>query len=271
MREREQPDAGELRHLGCLRGRRVHRLARAAALVLGERRLVDEDVGAVRCLDDVWRGRGVAGQREFPPRPSRTEHRVRGDDRAVGQRQRLARLEHPALPAGGHAERVGRGDVEAARPLVLDERVAERADTVLDGERLDHILTALEPLARRQLDERERVRQPPEERTQRSEEVADPKRPVHGQRQLVAAAQREGLEHPRQAEEVVGVEVGEEDLLEVDEPAGRALQLPLRPLGAVEEQPLAAAADEQRCGRALRGRHRGRRPEEDDVKIHGAR
>ena len=75
---------------------------------------------------------------------------------------------------------------------------------------------------------------------------------------------------PGQAEEVVGVEVREEDLLQVGQADRRALQLPLRPLAAVEEEPLAAAADEQRRRPALRGRHRGGRAEEDDVEIHAA-
>ena len=89
------------------------------------------------------------------------------------------------------------------------------------------------------------------------------------ERQL-AAAQRERLEHPRQPEVVVGVEVREEDLVEVDEPDRRAQQLALRPLAAVEEQPLAAAADEQRARRALRGRRARRGAEEDDVEVHRA-
>ena len=102
------------------------------------------------------------------------------------------------------------------------------------------------------------------------EELAQAVRPVDRERRLVAAAQRERLQHPRQAEEVVGVEVREEDLLEVGQADRRALQLPLRPLAAVEEEPLAAAADEHRRGSALRGRHRRGGTEEDDVEIHAA-
>ena len=64
------------------------------------------------------------------------------------------------------------------------------------------------------------------------------------------------------------MEVSEEDLAELDEPDGRAQHLPLRPLRAVDEQALAAAAHEQRARRALRGRHRAGRTEEDEVEIH---
>ena len=63
--------------------------------------------------------------------------------------------------------------------------------------------------------------------------------------------------------------VREEDLLELDEPDVAAQELSLRPLGAVEEKPIAAPPDERRAERALRGRHRARRPEENDVQLHG--
>jgi hypothetical protein len=67
------------------------------------------------------------------------------------------------------------------------------------------------------------------------------------------------------------VEVREEDLLELHEADVGAEQLALRPLPAVEEQPVAAAADEGGRETALRGRCRPGRPEEDDVEVHGAR
>ena len=70
---------------------------------------------------------------------------------------------------------------------------------------------------------------------------------------------------------MVGVEVGEEDLLEVDEADVRAQQLPLRALAAVDQDPLAAATDERRGGAALGGGRGAGRPEEDDVEIHGGR
>ena len=70
---------------------------------------------------------------------------------------------------------------------------------------------------------------------------------------------------------MVRVEVGEEHLLEVDEPHVGAQELPLRALGAVDEQPLASTPD-QRRGRCALCRRRGPgRPEEHDVEIHGGR
>ena len=66
------------------------------------------------------------------------------------------------------------------------------------------------------------------------------------------------------------MEVREEDLLQIREADRRPLQLPLRPLAAVEKETLAATAHEQRRGAALRGRHRGSGAEEDDVEVHPA-
>ena len=114
-----------------------------------------------------------------------------------------------------------------------------------DRERHQVVFLALQDVAGLQLDELERVGQLPEDPPQRGEQLLQPRRPVDGQRQL-AAAQREGLQHPRQAEVVVGVEVRDEDLAQLDQAHRGAQQLALRPLAAVEEQPLTAAAEEQR-------------------------
>ena len=54
---------------------------------------------------------------------------------------------------------------------------------------------------------------------------------------------------------MIGVEVGQEDLLEIDEADVATQQLPLRSLRAVEEQPVAATAHERRAERPLRRRH----------------
>jgi len=58
----------------------------------------------------------------------------------------------------------------------------------------------------------------------------------------LAVAQLEGLQHARQSEPVVGVHVREEDVGEVREADGSD-ELALRPLAAVDEDPLGAAAD----------------------------
>ena len=176
-------------------------------------------------------------------RPGRggPEHLVRRDDAVVLERDRLAGLQQPARRPDGHAERVRRLDVEAARPRVLDQREAERLDRVGDREGDEVVVAALEHVAGRQLHQLERVGQLAEDPPQRAEELLQAGRPVDRQRQL-AAAERERLQHPGQAEVVVGVEVRDEHLAQLDEADRGAQHLPLRALAAVEQQPLAAAA-----------------------------
>ena len=51
---------------------------------------------------------------------------------------------------------------------------------------------------------------------------------------------------PGRPEVVIGVEVREEDLLELDEADVAAQELSLRPLGAVEQEPVTASPHERR-------------------------
>ena len=74
-----------------------------------------------------------------------------GDDAAVGQRHGLAALQSAALGARRDAERLGLLDVEAAGPLVLDERVADRGHAVVDREGEDPVLVALSSVSGAQL------------------------------------------------------------------------------------------------------------------------
>ena len=60
----------------------------------------------------------------------------------------------------------------------------------------------------------------------------------------LAAPQGEGLEHSREPEHVVGMEVGHEDLLELEQPDRGPKELALRAFRAVEQELVAAAADE---------------------------
>jgi hypothetical protein len=70
---------------------------------------------------------------------------------------------------------------------------------------------------------------------------------------------------------VIRVEMRQEDVLEIDEPCVRPEQLPLRSLAAVDEQAIAAATDQRGRGSAGRRRRGARRPQEDEVEIHGRR
>ncbi len=103
---------------------------------------------------------------------------------------------------------------------------------------------ALERVAGLELLEPNPVGQLSEDPLQRSEQVDEPRGPVDRQVEL-PPPEREGLQHPRQAEVMVGVVMRQEDLAELDEPDRRAEHLALGPLGAIEEQAFAAPANEQ--------------------------
>ena len=138
-----------------------------------------------------------------------------------------------------------------------------------DLERGQAVVVADQLVAGTQLLELDGVRETSEDPPQRAEEVAQPRRAVDRDRH-VAAAERERLQHPGQPEVVIGVVVGQEDLAQLDQPDVGPQELPLCALRAVEEEPLAAAAQEQRRRCTLRGRHRAGRAEEDQVEIHEA-
>ena len=112
----------------------MHRLAGALLLVVAERRLVDEHVGAAAASSTVAEGAVSPVTTTRPPgRAARRAPASDVIDAAVRERDRLAALEGAALRAERDAERVRRLDVEAARALGLDERVADRATPCADG------------------------------------------------------------------------------------------------------------------------------------------
>ena len=62
--------------------------------------------------------------------------------------------------------------------------------------------------------------------------------------------------------------VRQEDLGKLDEPDGGAQKLALRPLAAVDEDPLSAAAKQRAGEAALRSRHGARGSEENEIEVH---
>ena len=79
----------------------------------------------------------------------------------------------------------------------------------------------------------------------------------------VAFAQRERLQHPGQAEPVVGVVVRDEYLLDVGQ-ADRTQQLALRAFAAVEKQAVAAALHDARRQPSVTARNRSAGAREED-------
>ena len=103
----------------------------------------------------------------------------------------------------------------------------------------------------------------------RLDQRAQARRAVERQRPL-ARAQVERLDHAQQPEPVVEVVVGEEHRVDLGQP-DRAQQLLLGPLAAVEQQPVAARAQQQRGQPAPCRRDRAGRAGEEEREIHRTR
>ena len=199
---------------------------------------------------------------------SRVAHHLLGPDLRAVHRDRLAALQTPEVAVVGYAEPAGGVDVEAPRSLWLDVGVAERLHPVLDleGPHLEAIV--LDALPRPELDQLDLVAKPAEDPLQRLEQSDQPGGPDDPQRRL-PLHQVIGLEQPGQAQVVVGVEVGDVDLVDLDEP-GRVDHLALGALPAVDQQPGASGADQHARGRPPRRGHGATGAEEDDREIHDA-
>ena len=266
--QREHADAGGARQLRDVDCGGVQGLVRARLFLGRERRLVHEQVGSLGRLEDDTRRTGVSRQDDLTPWPRRPEHLARLHLAPVGGGDGLAPLEPPEERPLRHPERPRRFHVEASRALGFHERVAVRADAVLHLEGGNPVVAAVEHVAGAKLHELEVVGELAEDAPERSEEVGQAGRAVDDERDL-APPQREGLQHPRQAEVVVGVVVREEDLGELHQPDRGAQELALRALPAVEEDALAAAPEQDARQAAFCGRNRAGRPEKDEIEVHG--
>ena len=138
---------------------------------------------------------------------------------------------------------------------------------MLHLDRPNRIAVAVQRVARLQLERVDRIAETPEDAPQGREQVVEPDGPGDDERQF-PAPEREGLEHAGEAEVMVGVEVCDQDLGEIDEPDLRPQELPLRAFRAVDEDPVAAAPDKRRSRGSLSSRSRARRPKEHDVEVH---
>ena len=261
MRQREQAHLGVGGDLGRLARGAVQRRGGALGVLVQERRLVDEHVGAVGGDDDRVGRRRVTADDDAPA-GARLAHDLLGRDVV----DRLAALQAAEVGPRHHAEALRELGVEAAGARVLDERVAERGPAVADGERDDLEVVAAHRLVGLEVADRHAVARAPVDRPQALEQRARAGRAVDGQR-LVAVAQLEGLQHAREAEPVVGVQVGQEDIGQVGEADG-AHELALRAFAAVDEDPLRAAADEQCRQAAASRRYRARGSREKERQIH---
>jgi hypothetical protein len=232
----------------------MKRLVGPSLLLGSEGRLVNEEIRLTRDLEHLERRPRVAGEDDLPARARGSEYLLGTHAASLWEVDGLAALEPSEERALRDAQRARGFEVEATRPRVLDDAVAVGPDTVLDCEGEDPVIAALERVSRRELLQVDVVGELPEDPAQDAEELDEARGPVHLERQL-APPEREGLQHPGQAEVVVRVVVRQEDLVELDEPDGRAKELPLGPFTAVEEDAVAPAPEQRPSQAAARRRH----------------
>ena len=238
--------------------------AARSRLRLGERRLVHQQVGVARDEGEPLARRRVARNHDAPSRPRRADYLVGGD--AV---DRLATLEAPEVGPGADTQRRGRVCIEAAGALVLDERVAEARPAVLDRERLDLVAVERNNVVPLEHVGHEVVGQPAQRRHHRAEQPIQAARAVDRQ-WPIASVQRVGVQQAGQPEPVIGVVVGEEDRIQIDQP-DRADELALGPLATVEEECVAVEPrDDRRQVSAPCGHRSGGPGEEDREGVHGS-
>jgi hypothetical protein len=224
-------------------------------LLLGrERRLVHEQVGVAGHFEHLERRPCITGEHDLATGARRSEHLLGSHVAPVRKVDRLPALEPPEERALRNPQRLGGLEVEAPGTRVLGQAVAVRPDAVLDGEGEDAVIAALERVAGHELAQLDVVGELPEDPAEDPEKVDQARRAVDREWQL-AASERERLQHPRQAEVVVGVVVRQEDLVQLDEPDRGAEELSLSAFAAVEEDPVSAAADQRSGQAAARGGH----------------
>jgi hypothetical protein len=246
----------------------MERLVGPCLLFRRKRGLVHKEVGFASRLQHLARRTCVAGENDLATGARRPQHLLGSHGASVRKLDACAALQPAEERPLRDAERLRRVEVEAARTRALHQAVPVRPDAVLDREGEDAVVGSLEHVSGHELTQLHVVRELPEDPPENREEVDEARRPVHGERKLTAA-KREGLEHPRQAEVVVGVVVRQEDLVQLDEPHRGAKELALGALTAIEEDPVAPAPDERSSEAAAGSRHRARCSEEDKVEVHG--
>ncbi len=107
-------------------------LVGALRFLVGKARLVDQQVCLMGGDGSQLARRGVAGDHDLAASARLADHLFRRDSA-----DRLAFLEAREVRPRLHAESLRLLGIEAAEAVVLDERVAEGAHTVLDLERAD--------------------------------------------------------------------------------------------------------------------------------------
>ncbi len=196
---------------------------------------------------------GIADNRKARARRRRSLHRLRGDAASILQHgflaagqprpQRFLRHAERGKPVGAQmrARNPLEAIAEACGPAMADRKTAD-AIPVRGGRR------RVDLLAGRELDKAQRHRRAAL-RPQAGEIALDKAKRFAAakDRQLAPPAdEAEGGDQPAQTEHMVEIGMGQQDVAEPAKPGPGAQHLARRALAAIDEEPRAAGADEQR-------------------------
>ncbi len=205
------------------------------------------------------------------PRSGRPDDLLRADRSPVLEGHRLAGVE---TAVGGPRRDLqllfGFLAVEPPGPVVLDQRVADRDGAVFGAKGPNLVAVGGECDA-----PRAHLVHPNREVGVVAggvDEVVEPRSRPRGtvdRERPRALVEPEGLDQPRDPEDVVSVEVRDEDVVEA-EPGVVAHHLALSTLAAVEQKLVALPRDVEGAGRALDGGDGPPGPEEGDAKRHSS-
>ena len=215
----------------------------------------------------AWRGAGVAAVDDEAAGAGGADDLV-GVDGAAVDLDALAVVEAAPERALGDAELAGDLRVEASQARVLGEGVAEAAAAVRGAEGDDVVRAALDALAGVEAADVDAEGDALDAELHRLAEGVLGAAGGPEAHRLLAALEAEGAQQADDAEEVVGVEVGEEDVVE-GEAGAVAHHLALGALAAVEHQQLALALDDERADVAAHGGAGGGGAEEGDAHRDG--
>ncbi len=266
--ERERASVGTSGDASGLARGGVPGVGGAVGGIVRERRVVNQEVGAVRGGDDGVVGARVARVDEFATGAGVADDLLGADDGAVLQFDRVALVELRELRADGDAEFLGLLAVEAALAVVLDERVPDGGRAVGGVERADLVLGAVEDgLARAHLADTDgEADVPADGEHERLYLVAEASGDVNRQG-VLAVVEVPRLDESRQPEDVVAVGVRDEHVGDVE--AGAVPHhLALGRLAGVEEERVTLPAHEHRAGVAFGRGDGATRPEERSLQSH---
>jgi hypothetical protein len=187
MRERQHPHAGEPRELGRALRRGMQGVVRSLLLLRREGRLVDEDVGILRCLEHLPRGTRVAREHDLPSGTRRAQDLLWPHRAASGDLDGLSALQASEERPFGDTQCARGLDIEAPGARTLRKGVTVGGHAVLYVEGDDAVIAALDRVAAAQLDQLDRIRQLPEDPAEYREEIDEARRAVDGERHFPPA------------------------------------------------------------------------------------